>query len=439
MADPNIEACFLASCILSTVALEDFHTRFEPKDFADGRHQVLWRTLVALYNTGCRDIDGAQVWSELQKTSNADAAGGAPYLREIVESVPSAANARYYAKILNDRIIRRSLYEAADAAMRQVDDGEDLPGILDAFESRLMVIRSSKRFPGDAESNEADAKDLLAQAFSTVCDAVDGKKPPCRPLGVFELDEILDGGLRPGDLMVLAARPSVGKTAFALNVAATAARDTCVVFVSLEMDPTSLAIRLISSESGVSASALRRGMIRQDEFAKLPPAVQRLQERDMMVVSVPSMSPLEVRSQVRRLARKKPVGLIVVDYLQLMQVDHKKTENRNQEVGILSRMMKGLALEVRCPMILLSQLNRSPEGRTDHRPRMADLRESGNIEQDADVVLFLHREDYYHQNDPAWSTTNQAELILAKQRNGAIGLVTCGFEPTTMTFHSLRP
>ncbi len=436
-----MEACFLGACILSTVALDDHVGRFLPADFVEAAHQAIWRALLRLHAAGRRDIDGAQVVSELERVNELDLLAneaahisGLDYLERILNAVPSAANVGYYASNVADRLLRRRLFEAASAAVEAIDQGDDPREVLDAVEAKFSTLRGIAATSEDAQATEGTMPDLLTRAFTTVVDAMDGKVPPVLSTGLPSLDLKLDGGLRPGDMCIVAARPSVGKTALALQMAVHAGRTVPVVFVSLEMPLDQVTLRILSAEADVPASDLRRGTISHEQFEAIAAANARLESSQLTATTVPSMSPMDVRAQVRRLARQKPLGLLVIDYLQLMYLA-KRTENRNQEISQISRLMKGLALELNVPLVLVSQLSRATEGRTEHRPRMSDLRDSGAIEQDADIILMLHREDTYHKADASWQPTNQAEICVEKQRNGATGLIVCRFKADITTFY----
>jgi replicative DNA helicase len=437
--DVNTEACFIGSCIVDGLALDEYHARFAPEHFCEPAHQVIWRAMLRLHAAGRRDVDGVQLLAELKRAdeldslNQADGEPGTEYLRRVVQTVPSAASVKYYADILSDRLVRRSLFEAAQTAVRAVDQGDDPREVLDRVESQFMAIRGLASLAGDPEANQKAMPDLVTQAFSSIVESMNGKRPPCVSLGLPSLDSKLDGGLRRGDMCIIAARPSVGKTSLALQMATYASATIPVAFVSLEMPPEQIALRVISATADVPASDLRRGTVTQEQFQRVASSSDKLRTARFWVVSAPSMSPLDVRAQVRRLSRKEPLGLVVIDYLQLMFLA-RKTENRNQEVSQISRLCKSLALELSVPLILVSQLNRGTENRVEHRPRLSDLRESGAIEQDGDEILMLHREDYYHMNDPAWSPNHEAEICVAKQRNGATGIVRCSFKADTMSF-----
>ncbi len=433
ISDLASEAAFLACCILDGACLSDYAGRFAAADFADPRHQVIWRTLVKLHQAGVRDVDGVQLRADLSCSGSLEAAGGLEYLQQVVDTLPSGANVRYYANIVWDRLLRRSLLASAHACISDINDGMDTPELLDSIEGRLTTLRERARFAGDAEVLAESAPDLAVRALSGICDAMDGKKPRLTETGFPLLDERLGGGFAGGELIIPGARPSVGKTALGLNVADHVARNQgSVAFVSLEMPPHDIMLRWISLHTGLSVHQLRRGDIKPDEFERVKGAANLAQTMPLRIVSVPTLSPLDVRAQVRRLHRKAPLRLIVVDYLQRLYSMNRRTENRNQELAAIVGLMKSLALECDTPLMLLSQLNRGLETRPDHRPRSSDLRDSGEIEQAADVVLLLHREDVYHMQDSKWQATNTMEIIISKQRNGPPGVHRLAFDPVCM-------
>lgn len=405
-------------------------------DFYLPKHAALFECLVHLYDEH-QSIDTVQLAQLLRDRQHYEAIGGEDYLVELVETVPTAVNAPYYAEIVRNKAKLRHLIDTAGKILREAYESQDAPNqIIDQAEQQIFEI---------AENASTDEPTILAeliqQSFERLQDRLDsGRSITGLATGFFQLDEMLSG-LQRGELLIVAARPSMGKTAFALNIAEHIGIDNRqpVAIFSLEMSKQQLVERLLSSRSGVDSQRMRRNMINADEVARLQEAAHEMRDAPMFIDDTPGISVLELRAKARRLAAQHDVQCILIDYLQLMSFPG--AESRVQEVSSISRGVKALARELRVPVICLSQLNRNPEGRESKRPMLSDLRESGSIEQDADVVMMLHREDYYHHDDE-WRAQHQekvgtAEVIIAKQRNGPTGIAPLQFDGATTRFNNL--
>ena len=430
------EAAVLGSMILDwRVCGEVLQIVGSSEDFYKPAHAAIYETLIELYDHN-QSIDVVQLNQRLRDKQLLDQVGGVDYLIELAEAVPSAAAAEHYARIVRDKAVLRRLIDASGKILYDsYNSDQPASELLDSAERTIFEIRQQ----GTTEE-ASDLGKLLQDTFDQL-EQDDGRLITGVETGFFELDEMTNG-LQHGEMIIIAARPSMGKTAFVLNVAEHIAANNQqpVAVFSLEMGKQQLAQRLLCARSGVDAHKLRRNMLSRDDFAELSQAVGALSEAPLYIDDTPGLSLLELRAKARRLAARHDISCVLIDYLQLMSAPG--AESRQQEVSNISRGIKALARELSVPVVCLSQLNRQPEGREGHKPRMSDLRESGSIEQDADVVMMLHREAYYHQGDPEWAQqnpelANQAEIILAKQRNGPTGTVRMVFNPETTRFQNL--
>lgn len=405
-------------------------------DFYRPKHAAVYKALVDLYDQH-QAIDTIQLTDLLRDRQQFEQVGGIDYLVELAESVPTSVNAPHYARIIRDKAKLRYLIDAAGHILRDAYETAEPANItLDKAERLIFEIAQ------EAQANEPTKLDeLMTIAFENIeARQVDGRSITGVATGFHQLDEMLSG-LQPSEMLIVAARPSMGKTAFAINIAEYIAVDNQqpVAVFSLEMSKQQLAERMLSSRSGVDSQRIRRNMINGDELAQLQETAGELSAAPMFIDDTPGLSILELRAKARRLASRSGIKAIVIDYLQLMSSPG--AESRQNEVGEISRGVKALARELNVPVICLSQLNRNSEGRESKKPMLSDLRESGAIEQDADVVMMLHREEYYHKEDE-WAHENPdkvgvAEIILAKQRNGPTGIVTLQFDGATTRFHNL--
>lgn len=427
---PEAEAAVLGSMILDWRVSGDVLQVLKPEDFYKPAHAAIYEVLVALYDEN-QSIDMVQLNQRLKDRQLLDSVGGVEYLIELAESVPSATSVGYYAGIVREKAVLRRLIESAGKILYDCYHCDEPVGdMLDRAERQIFEIAEAR-----IDNDPATLKALLQETFDRL-ESEDGRLLTGLATGYYELDEMTNG-LQNGEMIIVAARPSMGKTAFALNVAehvAATNKQACAVF-SMEMSRQQLAQRLLCTRSGVDSHKLRRNLLSGDDFARLSLAVGELSEAPLFIDDSPGLGLLELRAKARRLAARHDIKAIFVDYLQLMT--YAGAESRLQEVSGISRGIKGLARELDLPVVCLSQLNRQPEGREGHRPRMSDLRESGSIEQDADVVLMLHREDYYHRGKEGYVEDHLAELIITKQRNGPIGTLKLQFHGPTMCFHNL--
>ncbi len=405
-----------------------------PGDFYLPKHAAIYEALMELYDRN-QSVDTVQLTDRLRDTNQYDAIGGVDYLVELAESVPTAVNAPHYARIIRDKAKLRGLIDAAGRILRDAhESAQPAAHVLDHAEKLIFDIAQSSRTSDPMALNE-----LVHDAFTQLIERQEsGRSLTGISTGYFQLDEMLSG-LQAGEMLILAARPSMGKTALALNLAENIVANEKVpaAFFSLEMSKQQLVERLLSSRSGVDGQRMRRNMIGAEELHRIQNAAAELSEAPMFIDDTPGISILELRAKARRLAAQHDIKVIFVDYLQLASAPG--AENRVQEVGQISRGIKALARELSVPVVCLSQLNRNPEGRESKKPMLSDLRESGAIEQDADVVMMLHREEYYHHDDE-WKAENPdklgvTELIIAKQRNGPTGEVNLHFDHRTTRFY----
>ncbi|MFQ5677894.1 MAG: replicative DNA helicase [Gemmatimonadota bacterium] len=397
----------------------------------------VFRAMARLYNRG-EVIDVVTLADDLKSAGELETAGGMAYLAQLVDAVPTAANIEYHCRILREKAVLRRLIESASEIIRDAYEAPagEVDETLDRAEQRVFEIAQASQ-----RSGFVWIKEILWPTFERIEElqrspgAVTGI-----PTGFPDLDH-LTAGLQPADLVILAGRPSMGKTALALNLAQHAAieAEVPVAVFSLEMAKEQLVQRLLCAEGRVDSSRLRRGSLADDEYARLATAAGHLNTAPIWIDDTPAISALELRAKARRLKAEVDLGLIIVDYLQLM-AGPRNVENRQQEISSISRSLKAVAKELNVPILALSQLSRAPEQRTDHRPVLADLRESGAIEQDADLVLFVYREEVYKSRedilqDPALE--GKAELIVGKQRNGPTGEISLFFHKAYTLFDSV--
>jgi replicative DNA helicase len=395
-------------------------------------HARIYRAMTALFARH-EPIDVMTLSEEMRKSGDLESAGGISYLTELVDSVPSAANIEHYAKIVLDKFILRQLIGASSDIARECYRAEyDANTILDEAEQKIFRVSESRISQGFAH-----IKDILKERFDEIQKVHESRESITGlSTGFIDLDKYT-AGFHPGDMVIVAGRPSMGKTSFALNIAQHVGLDEKkpVAIFSLEMSKELLVQRLLCSEAQVDAQKVRRGFTSAKDIERLTNAAGLLSEAPIFIDDTPAITTLDIRARARRLRAERNVSLIVVDYLQLARTSE-RTENRQQEISSISRTMKALAKELGVPVVALSQLSRAVESRGgDKRPMLSDLRESGAIEQDADLVLFLYRPEFYDQNDP--EKEGKAELIIGKQRNGPTGTVELMFEKQYTRFRSL--
>jgi replicative DNA helicase len=398
----------------------------------------LFRAMIRLWERG-EVIDHVTLPEELRNSGDLEAVGGMPYLGKLLDAVPTAANLEFHARIVREKAVLRRLIEAATSIIQDTYAAQgEVEEVLDVAEQRIFEIAQTHDRKGFVW-----IKEILWPTFERIEQLQNNESSITGvPSGFHDLDE-MTAGFQPGDLVIVAARPSMGKTAFTLNVTQHAAisAQKPVAFFSLEMSKESLVQRILCAEGRVDAGRLRRGRLLDDEYARLATAAGYLNTAPIYIDDSAGISVLEMRAKARRLKSDRPdLAMVVVDYLQLM-VGGGKTENRQQEVSEISRGLKALAKELDLPVVALSQLSRAVESRPDKRPLMSDLRESGAIEQDADVIMFLYRPEYYHGpvDKEGNSLEGRAELIIGKQRNGATGKVDLMFLKEFTRFESFSP
>jgi replicative DNA helicase len=429
------ESSVLGGLLLDNTAWDKIGDVLSDSDFYRYEHRLIFTAVSGLINAN-RAADVITVFEHLQSQGKADEVGGLAFLNSLAQYVPSSANIRRYAEIVRERAILRKLVSVSDeiATSAMNTNGRPVPNILDEAEQKIFNI-------GEEGSRMRQGFQSMGNLVVQLLDRVEEMSQNPNditgvPTGFFDLDR-MTSGMQAGDLIVLAARPSMGKTALAINIAENVALNEGlpVAVFSMEMGASQLAIRIVGSIGRIDQTRLRTGKLLDEEWPRLTEAVERLRNVSLSIDETPGLTPAELRASARRLARScGKLGLVVVDYLQLMSGSSGGDgDNRATELGEISRGLKMLAKELQCPVIALSQLNRGVEQRTDKRPMMSDLRESGAIEQDADVIMFIYRDDYYNKDskDPG-----VAEIIIGKQRNGPTGMVKLTFLKPITKFES---
>ncbi|CAN7760046.1 replicative DNA helicase [Paenibacillus sp. LjRoot153] len=420
----NIEAeqAVLGAILINADALITAMERISSDDFYRGAHQRIFEAIVELAEDQ-EPVDLITLTALLQNKQQLEEIGGVTYLSELANAVPTAANIDYYAAIVEEKsMLRRLIRTATQIVTNGYANEDDVGAMLSEAEAKILEI-SQRR----SSSGFVVIRDVLMEVFEKVENLYSNKGGSTGiPSGFIDLDKMTSGFQR-SDLVILAARPSVGKTAFALNVAQNVgvrAKETVAIF-SLEMGAAQLVQRMICAEANVDANRMRTGYLEGDDWEKLTMAIGALSEANIYIDDTPTITVADIRAKCRRLQQEKGLGMILIDYLQLIAGrGGKGGDNRQQEVSEISRTLKQIARELNVPVIALSQLSRGVEQRQDKRPMMSDLRESGSIEQDADIVAFLYRDDYY---DKESEKKNIIEIIIAKQRNGPVGTVELAF------------
>ena len=429
------ESSVLGGLLLDNGAWDRVGDVLIDSDFYRYEHRLVYAAVGKLVGES-KPADVITVHEELQRQGKGEEIGGLAYLNALAQYVPSAGNIRRYAEIVRERSILRQLVSASDDIATNAFNpkGRAVATILDEAEGKIFKIgEQSSRMKQGFQGMDS----LVVQLLDRVQEMADNPNDVTGvPTGFYDLDR-MTAGLQGGDLVVLAARPSMGKTAFAINIAEHVALNEGlpVAVFSMEMGASQLAVRIVGSIGRIDQSHLRTGRLTDEEWPRLTEAIERLRNVSLHIDETPGLTPAELRANARRLARQcGKLGLIVVDYLQLMTGSSSGDENRATELGEISRGLKALAKELQCPVIALSQLNRSVEQRTDKRPMMSDLRESGAIEQDADIIMFIYRDDYYNKDS---REPGVAEIIIGKQRNGPTGTVKLAFLKPLTRFESL--
>lgn len=428
----DAEKSLLGAILIDEEIIADIAELVSPSDFYDKQHGVVYGGMLRLYEHH-KPVDLLTLTEELKKKDELEAIGGSAFLTELTNYVPSAAHARSYADMVASKAVRRRLIKASsDISELGFDEDTTTQELLERAEAELFSV-SDQSLKQDLVSLES----ILTESFDRI-EELHRNKGQLRGVrtGYRDLDD-MTAGLQRSDLIILAARPAMGKTTLVTNLAynvATIAKQP-VLFFSLEMSKEQLVDRMLADASGVDSWNIRTGNLSDEDFGKLSEAMGEMAEAPIYIDDTPGLSVLEMRTKARRKHHEAPLGLIIVDYLQLMQSNGNHNGNRVQEVSEISRGLKLIARELNVPLIALSQLSRSVESRTPPKPQLADLRESGSIEQDADIVSFIYRPGYYEPDNP--DVKNITELIIAKHRNGPVGTVHLYFHPERLRFMSL--
>lgn len=419
----NIEAeqAVLGAIFLSDAALITATEKLMPEDFYRAAHQRIYQVMVELAEKG-EPVDLVTVTSDLQDRKWLEEIGGVAYLGDIANAVPTAANVEYYSRIVEEKsVLRRLIRVATDIAAEGYANEEEVDTILNEAEKTILEVSHRQN-----TSAFISIKDVLVETYDRI-EMLQNQTGDITGIatGFTELDK-MTAGFQRNDLIIVAARPSVGKTAFALNIAQNVATKTeeSVAIFSLEMGASQLVQRMLCAEGNIDAQRMRTGALNDEDWQKLTMAMGSLSKAGIYIDDTPGVKVNDIRAKCRRLKQENGLGMIMIDYLQLIQGNGRSGENRQQEVSEISRTLKAIARELEVPVIALSQLSRGVEQRQDKRPMMSDIRESGSIEQDADIVAFLYRDDYY---DKESENQNIIEIIIAKQRNGPVGTVELAF------------
>jgi replicative DNA helicase len=419
--DIAAEQSVLGAMLLSKDAIAEVLENLREQDFYRPAHQVVYGAILDLYSRG-EPADAITISAELSRLGELGRIGGAPYLHTLVSGVPTAANAGYYARIVRERAVLRRLVEAGTriVSMGYTGDG-DVDNIVDRAQAEVYDVAARR-----TSEDYAPLSELLPGAMDEI-EAISGRGGALSgvPTGFADLDS-LTNGLHPGQMIVLAARPSVGKSTLGLDFARSASIKnglTSAIF-SLEMGRNEIVMRLLSAEAMIPLGSMRAGTMSENDWQRLARTMSKVSEAPLFIDDSPNLTMMEIRAKARRLKQKHDLKLVVIDYMQLM-TSGRRVESRQVEVSDFSRQMKLLAKELDVPVVAISQLNRGPEQRTDKRPMLSDLRESGSIEQDADMVILLHREDFYERESPR---AGEADFIVAKHRNGPTASITVAFQ-----------
>lgn len=415
--DLEAEQAVIGSMLTDKEAVISAIEALSSEDFYREDNRIIYSAILNLYNRGDA-IDIITLKSELSSMGKLEAVGGLEYLAELPEKVPTTANVDKYIKIVEEKSTLRSLIKTANELITLgYDPTQEVEELMDNAEKKIFGVMQSR-----AQKTYSSMKDILVDTFVELEELYNRKEHVTGvPSGFIDLD-YKTAGFHGSELILVAARPAMGKSAFALNIATNAAvrAKTPVAIFSLEMSKEQMANRILCSEALVDSNKVRTGKIEDDDWTKLAEASGLLSEAQIFIDDTPGISIMEIRAKCRKMKLEKDIGLVVIDYLQLVQGSSKRAASREQEIAEISRSLKILAKEINVPVIALSQLSRAPEQRPDHRPMLSDLRESGSIEQDADIVMFLYRDDYYNQDS---EKKNVAEVILAKHRAGSTGTI----------------
>jgi replicative DNA helicase len=429
----DAERAILGAALLDREAVGLAREVLEGPEFYLKEHRLLYDAMLRLYEAD-QAIDPITVAEELGKQGQLRDAGGVDYVTELQAMVATAANVTYHAGIVREKATLRELITAAAETTTEAMEGAGEAGeILDRAQNRFYSIGEDARKGGFVGLDR-----VVPATFQSIEEAFRNQSDVTGLRTGFRQMDLMTSGLQKGDLLILAARPSMGKTALALNLAYNAAtrEDTGVAIFSLEMGREQLVLRMLCSATGFNLHHVRRGQLRAEDWPRLTRACDQLSRAPVYIDDTPGMTVLEMKSKARRLQQQHGIGLVIIDYLQLM-VGSAKAESRQQEISMISRSLKGMAKDLDVPVLALSQLSRAVESRSDHKPMLSDLRESGSIEQDADVVMFIFREEYYNPDDE--EARNKATVIIGKQRNGPTGDFDLHFHKEFTRFSDLAP
>jgi replicative DNA helicase len=429
----DAERAILGAALLDRAAVGVAHETLRGDEFYLREHRLVFGAMLALYDAD-QAIDPITVGDQLRKQGELDAAGGMDYVTELQAMVATAAHVTYHAGIVREKALLRALITASSETVDECMSGEgEAATILDDAQGRFLLIGESAR-----RGDFVGLDEVVPQAFAAIEKAARDKSDVTGLRTGFSQMDHMTSGLQQGDMLVLAARPSMGKTSLALNVAynvATRENEGVAIF-SLEMGREQLVLRMLCSATGFNLHHVRRGKLRAEDWPRLTRACDQLSRAPVYIDDTPGMTVLEMKSKARRLQQQHGLGLVIIDYLQLM-TGSARAESRQQEISQISRSLKGMAKDLNVPVLALSQLSRAVESRSDHKPMLSDLRESGSIEQDADVVMFIFREEYYKPDDE--EVRNRATVIVGKQRNGPTGEFDLHFHKEFTRFSDLAP
>lgn len=430
---PEGERAILGGLLLDNDALPKVMEILSEDDFYREAHRRVFRVMTELFNKS-EPVDWLTLTRGLQEGGLLETVGGIPFLTELSDAVPSAANILHYTRVVKEKALLRQMISAStEISTRCYEEQDNLDEFFDEAEQLIFGIGELSR----VRSGPVHIKNLMVSGFETIESLYHRKENVTGVASGFRDLDALTAGFQRSDLIIIAGRPSMGKTSFALNVAMNAAMDagvTTAVF-SLEMSKEQIALRILCAKAKVNLKSLRTGFLSTEDWTRLTLAVGAISDSQLFVDDTPAINSLEIRSKARRLKKEHDLGLIVVDYLQLMK-GAVKSDSREKEISDISRSLKALAKELDVPVVALSQLNRKVEERPNKRPQLADLRESGAIEQDADVILFIYRDEVYNKSEDN-PKKGEAEVIIGKQRNGPIGMVTTYFDSQYSTFRPM--
>ncbi len=435
--DLDAEMAVLGSMLLHPDVCDELVMILRSDDFYDDANRKLYQHMISMYESG-RKIDTTLLLNQLRSAGDLELIGGAAYLARLANSVGNVGHAEYYAEIIKDKAVLRKLIEASSSILKEAYD--------ESVDPKNLVAQAEQKIFGIQDQRSGSTVESISDILTRALDRIDARMEGTHVDGgvatyLTDFDKQTGGGLHNGELIILAARPSMGKTALAMNIAENVAlKDRApVLFVSLEMSGIELADRLLCSVARVSGHRLRTGSISKEDRLRLVQKAGEIASAPLYVDDTPSRTVSEISAVARRIKQREGrIGLIVIDYLQLIEPDNPR-DPRQEQVAKIARRLKGMAREQEVPVLCLSQLNRQAEDSKDHRPRLSHLRESGAIEQDADVVMFVHRVEYYHRGEEAAQYAGQAEIIVAKQRNGPIGEVEIIWEKDFTRFGDKAP